>query len=83
MKEQAKKTNRFMAEHLKILRQDADLTMRILADKLATPHSFIGKIEQQGRRLDVGEFIQYCQAMGCDPLDVLKSLIEHNNQAKN
>ena len=46
-------------------------TMRSLAQVLGTPHSFIGKIENQERRLDVIEFMRYCDALEVDPLKVL------------
>lgn len=76
MKIEAKEANSNMAMHLKILRQEANLTMRQLAEKLETPHSFVGKIELQGRRLDVGEFIHYCRVMQRDPADVLKAIAD-------
>ena len=43
--------------------------MRSLAEVLGTPHSFVGKIENQERRLDVVEFIRYCQALEIDPIE--------------
>lgn len=76
MKEAAKETNKKMATFLRDMRQEENFTMRGLAEVLGTPHSFVGKIEQQGRRLDVGEFIHYCKAMNRDPVDVLQNVIE-------
>lgn len=76
MKDDAKLTNEKMAVYLKTLRQEKRLTMRALAGILSTPHSYIGKIEQQGRRLDVGEFIEYCQALEKDPASVLQVIID-------
>jgi transcriptional regulator with XRE-family HTH domain len=75
MKNKAKITNAKMANHLKRLRNDENFTMRALAEVIGTPHSFIGKMEQQGRRLDVGEFVYYCQAMRQDPIKVLQAII--------
>lgn len=75
MKDQAKAVNHIMAGHLKIKRQDENLTMRQLATRLETPHSFIGKIELKGRRLDVGEFVAYCKALGCDPVVELQAIV--------
>jgi transcriptional regulator with XRE-family HTH domain len=74
-KTNAKIQNEKMAAHLKTLRQDGGFTMRSLAEKIGTPHSFIGKIEQQSRRLDVGEFTLYCQSLGRDPVEVFKQVI--------
>ena len=52
---------------LKKERTNQGLTMRALAAKLEVPHSFIGKVEQGERRLDVIEYIQYCQALKISP----------------
>lgn len=50
--------------------------MRSLAQVLGTPHSFIGKIENQERRLDVIEFLRYCDALEVDPYEGLGLLKE-------
>ncbi|WP_173920748.1 helix-turn-helix domain-containing protein [Pseudidiomarina piscicola] len=52
---------------LKKARCDQGLTMRDLAAKLGVPHSFVGKVEQCERRLDLIEFIEYCEALDLDP----------------
>ena len=46
--------------------------MRELADKLEVPHSWIGKIEQMERRLDVLEYVRLCQCIGIDPMEGIK-----------
>lgn len=46
--------------------------MRDLAIRLDVPHSFIGKIEQGERRLDVVEYLQYCDILDVSPFDGLK-----------
>jgi transcriptional regulator with XRE-family HTH domain len=56
-----------LTKWLKEKRKEKGHTMRSLAQVLGTPHSFIGKIEQQERRLDVVEFIRYCNALEVDP----------------
>ncbi len=48
--------------------------MRSLAQIIGTPHSFIGKIENQERRLDVVEFVRYCNALEVDPTEGLALL---------
>lgn len=47
--------------------------MRDLAAKMDVAHSFVGKVEQRERRLDVIEYLQYCEALGVSPIDGLKA----------
>lgn len=61
---------------LKDKRKEKGHTMRSLAQILGTPHSFIGKIENQERRLDVVEYVRYCQALGVDPVEGLNTSME-------
>ena len=42
--------------------------MRDLAKRLNVPHSFVGKVEQHERRLDVVEYVQYCEALKISPI---------------
>jgi hypothetical protein len=49
--------------------------MRSLSEILGTPHSFIGKVENQERRLDVIEYVRYCQALDVDPTEGLKQVL--------
>jgi len=54
---------------LKSSRHKKGLSMRELADKLGVPHSWIGKVEQMERRLDVVEYMRLCQCIGIDPVE--------------
>lgn len=56
--------------------------MRALAEKLELPHSYVGKIEQRERRLDVVEFIHYCKALGVSPLDGIRAVDKSRKQGK-
>ncbi|HIQ35667.1 MAG TPA: XRE family transcriptional regulator [Acinetobacter venetianus] len=56
-----------LQDWLKSQRKSQNLTMYNLATRMARPHSFIYKIEQGERRLDVIEYILYCTAHGVDP----------------
>lgn len=60
---------------LKQKRKEKGHTMRSLADIIGTPHSFVGKIEHQERRLDVIEFVRYCRALDIDPSEGLQQII--------
>ena len=50
--------------------------MRDLADIISEPHSFVGKIETGERRIDVFEYVQYCDALAIDPAEGLKLLVK-------
>lgn len=56
-------------------RKIKDLTMREVAEIIDKPHSFIGKIEAGQRRLDVVEFVWYCQKLDLDPIAGIKHLL--------
>jgi transcriptional regulator with XRE-family HTH domain len=56
---------------LRSKRQEKQLTMRQLGEALGCPHSTIGKIENNERRLDVVEFIRYCSVLEVCPVEGL------------
>nr|WP_157369108.1 helix-turn-helix transcriptional regulator [Algicola sagamiensis] len=66
--------NRRLTSWLKSKRKERGHTMRSLAEKLGMQHSFIGKVEKQERRLDVVEFIRYCNALEIDPMEGVRQL---------
>jgi transcriptional regulator with XRE-family HTH domain len=49
------------------LRRSAGLTQRQLAARLRRERSFVARIEQGERRLDLVEFYWICRACGADP----------------
>ena len=50
--------------------------MRELAKLLNTSHATVGKIELGERRLDVIEWIEYCEALNADPFECLEALVK-------
>jgi len=59
---------------MKQKREERGLSLRALAVRLGRHHSVVGKMEQDRKKLELVEFVQYCQAVGADPhegLDVL------------
>lgn len=66
--------NEILLQWLKKERQKKGFSMRKLAEKLNRPHSFISKVEQGERRLDVIEYIDYCGALGIDPIYGIKAI---------
>ena len=61
---------------LKEKRELSNLTMRELAKLLNTSHATVGKIELGERRLDVIEWIEYCEALNADPFECLEALVK-------
>ncbi|MGQ5288520.1 helix-turn-helix domain-containing protein [Pectobacterium actinidiae] len=54
---------------LREARESQGLTMRELGDRLGVAHSYVQKVEAGERRLDVVEFIWYCDALGLLPTE--------------
>ena len=48
-------------------RNDQNMSMRDLAERLDVPHTLVQKVESLERRLDVWEYCEYCRALGLDP----------------
>lgn len=70
----------YSAEHI-YLRQmlterrlSLGLSQRALAERLGVIHSFIGKVETGDRRLDVFEFLAYCEGLELDAVAVLQEI---------
>jgi len=61
---------------LKEQRVKSGLTMRDLGELLNLHHSIVGRIELGERRLDVVEWIQYCEALNADPFECLEVLVK-------
>ncbi len=51
------------------------MSLRSLADILGRHHSVVGKLEQDRRRIDVIEYIEYCEAVDADPREGIEILI--------
>ena len=54
--------------------------MRDVAEKLDVHHSWIGKIEQSERRLDIVEYLRICKALEIDPHEGLNLVMSAINQ---
>ncbi|MEW7008132.1 helix-turn-helix domain-containing protein [Lentilitoribacter sp. EG35] len=57
-------------EILKQTRLDMGLTQQDVADRLDKPQSYVAKLENSERRIDVVEFIHLAIAIGADPKDL-------------
>jgi transcriptional regulator with XRE-family HTH domain len=57
-------------------RKSAGMTQAEVASKLKQPQSYVSKYERGERRLDVIEFFEVAEVIGCDPLALLKKFHE-------
>lgn len=64
------------------MRRGAGLTQRALASKLGREHSFVARVEQGERRLDVVEFLWVCRACGADPVMLIECLVRAGGAQK-
>lgn len=63
-----------LIEWLKSARIDKGLSVRDLGKLLHEPHQFVVKIETCERKLNVLEYVQYCEALGIDTSVGLRKL---------
>ena len=56
-----------LIEWLRMERKKRKISMRVLAKYLNVHHSWIGRIETGERRLDIIEYIKYCNALNINP----------------
>ncbi len=56
-------------------RRKAGLSQQIVAKRLKRPQSFVAKYEGGERRLDVIEFLGVSEAIGADPVKLLRGLM--------
>lgn len=67
---------------LKAKREERGLTLREAAGFLGRHHSIVGKIEQNRKRIDIAEFVDYCEALGVDPHEGLEVFIHSHAKIK-
>lgn len=54
---------------LKTKREEKGLSLREVGELVGRHHSVIGKMEQDRRKIDVVEFVEYCKALDIDPTE--------------
>lgn len=72
------KRHQRLCELLIEARKEAELTQQDVADSLGKPQSYVAKIEGGERRLDVVEFLGFCEEIGADSVAILTSLKKVN-----
>ncbi|RYM62663.1 transcriptional regulator [Serratia liquefaciens] len=63
-------------------REGQGLSMREMGERIGRPHSFVQKVEVGERRLDVVEFIWYCEALGVQPQTGMNIVQNHRLRLK-
>lgn len=67
--------NTHLVTWLKKVRIEKGLTTSQLGKLLGSPHTVVSKVERQERRLDVIEYLTYCQALGVDPVEGIRGIL--------
>jgi len=60
---------------LKHRRDESNLSLRDVSEIMGRHHSVLGKMEQDRRKIEILEFVKYCQIIGADPHEGLDILI--------
>ena len=58
---------RFLVKRLKAERERRKLTMREVAVRINAHHTWVVKVENRDRRLDLVEYVRYCRALNINP----------------
>lgn len=61
---------------LKKQRDESGLTLREASLAMGRHHSVLGKMEQDRRKIEILEFVNYCLVLGADPHEGLDVLIQ-------
>lgn len=67
---------------LRDTREVQGVSMREMGERIGRPHSFVQKVEVGERRLDVVEFIWYCEALGVQPQTGMNIIQEYRARLK-
>ena len=65
-----------MLAALKDARESAGISQRKLCKLLGRPYTYISKIEEGSRRVDVIELVLICEAIGTDARVILDAVID-------
>ncbi|WP_460164702.1 helix-turn-helix domain-containing protein [Sessilibacter sp. MAH1] len=60
---------------MKQKREESGLSLRAVANIVGRHHSVVGKMEQDRRKIELMEFVIYCEAIGADPHEGLGLII--------
>ncbi|MFL0799420.1 MAG: helix-turn-helix transcriptional regulator [Agarilytica sp.] len=60
---------------MKQKRDESGLSIRAVAEKVGRHHSVVGKLEQDRRKIELMEFVAYCNAIEADPHEGLNLIL--------
>ena len=63
-------------ELLLATRKKNGVTQAEVAKRLGRPQSFVAKVENGERRLDMVELVSYARAIGAEPLAIMQTVVE-------
>lgn len=61
---------------MKQQREESGLSLREAAKIMGRHHSVLGKMEQDRRKIEILEFVSYCQVIGADPHEAIDLLLK-------
>ena len=70
----ARDRRKLLREGLREGRRLAGLRQSDVADRLHRPQSYVAKIESGERKIDFVEVLELCEAIGLDPMELLRRL---------
>lgn len=71
------KEHKKLRECMRRERLQAGLKQSDLAKATNRSQAYISKFENGDLRLDVIDYVRFCQVIGCDPHSILKEVFEH------
>lgn len=66
---------------LKAKREEKGLSLRDASQLVGRHHSVLGKMEQERRKIDLIEFVQYCETLGLDPKEGIEIIQDQLRKA--
>ena len=57
-------------------RESRGMTQADVAEKIGLTQARVSDLERGGRRMDVLEYLDYCAAIGLDPIATLRRVVE-------
>lgn len=63
-------------------RHSSKLSQRDVASRIGRLHTYVAKLENMERRLDVADLIDYCSAVGIDPCAAIQRFLPVVEQAR-